>query len=132
MTRKYRRSAALVLMLLLAGACGQKPSTIRDSAAARAKEFQYEAPAEPSEEVGNAGVATPADAGVSAPEPAASDSAAAPPAQPIGDGNAPVLGLPAPASTPAASGPLRPTRLRQAAAAASDASSPGAPSASPA
>ena len=129
MSRKYRRSAGVIMAVLLAAACGQKPSTIRDSAAARAKEFQYAAPAEPSEQAGGAGVATPADAGLPAPESAAPDSAATPPAPPSGDGNAPVLGPPAPASTPA--GPLRPARSRRAAAATSDTSPSEPPPASP-
>jgi branched-chain amino acid transport system substrate-binding protein len=117
MSRKYCRSTAVIMVVLLAAACGQKPSTIRDSAAARASEFR-EAPAEPTEEARGGGVTTPADAGVPGPEPAAPDPAVAPPALPSGDGNAPALVPPAPVTTPAASGPSRPTRSRRAAAAA--------------
>jgi ABC-type branched-subunit amino acid transport system substrate-binding protein len=121
------------MVVLLAAACGQKPSTIRDSAAARAREFQ--APAEPTGEAGGVDVTPPVDAGVPGPESAAPDSAAAPPALPSGDGNAPALGPPTPVTTPADSGPRRPIRSRRAAAAHPDGASSepaAAPSAPPA
>jgi branched-chain amino acid transport system substrate-binding protein len=121
MSRKYARTAGVVMAVLMAAACGQKPSTIRDSSAARAREFQQEDPAEPIEESSGAG--SPASA------PAAPDEAAAPQAVPNGDANAPALGPPAP--TPPSSGPLgRPARSRRAAA-TSDAPSSESPSASP-
>jgi branched-chain amino acid transport system substrate-binding protein len=117
MSGKYRRSAALMMVVLMAAACGQKPSTIRDSAAARSREFR-EAPAGPAEEDGGVDVTTPVGAGVPGPEPAAPDSAAAPPALPSGDGNPPALGPPAPVTAPAPPAPSRPARSRRAAAAA--------------
>jgi branched-chain amino acid transport system substrate-binding protein len=122
MSRKYRRSAAVIMAVLLAAACGQKPSTIRDSTAERSRDFRLDAPAEPTDEASGADVGASADTGLPTPEQAAPDAAAAPPqAIPSGDGTAPVLGPPTPA--PAASGPVNhPTRSRRAAA-TSDASS---------
>jgi branched-chain amino acid transport system substrate-binding protein len=130
MSRKYGRSAAVIMAVLLAAACGQKPSTIRDSAAARAREFRQEAPAEPIDEAGGSDVTTSTDTGLPAPEQAA-PAASAPPALPSGDGSPPVLRPPAPA--PAPSGPLgHPARSRRAAAGSDSASSESEPAGTPA
>jgi ABC-type branched-subunit amino acid transport system substrate-binding protein len=114
MSRKKTRTAAVIMAVLISAACGQKPSTIRESAAARAEEFRPEPAAEPTEEPSGADIAS-ADAGGPAPAPVSPDEAAAPQPLQAGDGNAPALGPPAPA--PAPSGPLnRPTRSRRGAA----------------
>ena len=129
MRRNYARTAAVITAVLMAAACGQKPSTIRESTAERAREFRGETPAEPIEESDGADVETSADAGLPASAPAAPDGSAAPEALPNGDGSAAALGPPAPA--PPTSGPLsRPARSRRAAA-TPDAPPAESPSGSP-
>ena len=125
MSRKWRRTAAVIMAALLSAACGQKPSTIRESAASRAREFPQEAPAEPADETSGADVATSPDAGVPAPAPVSPDALAASEPLPSGDGSAPVMGPPAPA--PASSGPAsRSARSRRAAASSDSAASQAA------
>jgi branched-chain amino acid transport system substrate-binding protein len=129
MRRKYARTAAVIMAVLMAAACGQKPSTIRESAAERTREFRGEAPAEPIEEPSGADFGTSAEDGPPASAPPAPDGSAAPEALPNGDGDVPALESRVP--TPASSGPLsRPARSRRAAA-ASDAPPSESPSGSP-
>ena len=53
------RWAAVIMAALMAAACGQKPSTIRESSASRARDFSFDAPAEPTEEARGAEAARP-------------------------------------------------------------------------
>ncbi len=92
------RTAAVIMAALMAAACGQKPSTIRESSSSRARDFQFDAPAEPTEAARGADPAAEPDSSV--PEtPPAPDPAAAP--QPAGDGTAAVA-PPAPDQAPQA------------------------------
>ncbi len=90
------RTAAVIMAALMAAACGQKPSTIRESSADRARDFQFDAPADPTEEARGEEPAAEADTSVPATTPAP-DPVAAP--QPGGDGTAAVA-PPAPESAP--------------------------------
>src|SRR5688500_9760558 len=93
------RTAAVIMAALMAAACGQKPSTIRESSASRARDFQFDAPAEPTEAARGADpAAEPADSSVPETTPAP-DPAAAP--QPAGDATAAVA-PPAPDQAPQA------------------------------
>jgi branched-chain amino acid transport system substrate-binding protein len=94
------RTAAVIMAALMAAACGQKPSTIRESSASRARNFEFDAPAEPTEAARGADPAAEAD--TSLPETApASDPAAAP--QQSNDATA---ALAPPASEQAPPGPV--------------------------
>jgi branched-chain amino acid transport system substrate-binding protein len=99
------RTAAVIMAALMAAACGQKPSTIRESSAFREREFQQETQVEAAdtEAAPGADVAT-ADTSVPATTPAP-DAAAAPP-PPSGDGTAPALGPPASGLEAPRSGPV--------------------------
>jgi branched-chain amino acid transport system substrate-binding protein len=101
MNWRRTRTTAVIMAALMAAACGQKPSTIRDSSAARERQFSYDAPAEPTEAARGADVATETGVPATATAPAP-DAAAAP--QPVADPNAAALGPAAPA--PAPSGPV--------------------------
>ena len=87
------RTAAVMLAALVVAACGQKPSTIRESSAFREREFQQYTAAEPTEEARGADVPAVGETGLPDTAPPAPDAAASQP--PPVDGSAPAVVGPA-------------------------------------